>query len=78
MTFSRKDRFDFRSFDGDSITEGVQSLHYIDKKNFSGTAGELRVTRSSLQADTTGDSIADFVVNFRKSVPFFSGSNLML
>ncbi|CAK6698317.1 FG-GAP-like repeat-containing protein [Synechococcus sp. CBW1107] len=78
VTFSRKDRFDFRSFDGDSITEGVQSLHYIDKKNFSGTAGELRVTRSSLQADTTGDSIADFVVNFRKSVPFFSGSNLML
>jgi len=78
VTFSRKDHFDFRSFDGDSITEGVQSLRYIGKQSLSGTAGELRVTRSSLQADTTGDGIADFVVNFRKSVPFFSDSNLML
>ena len=78
VTLSRKDRLDFRSFDGDGITEGVQSLRYIGKQSFSGTAGELRVTRSSLQADTTGDGIADFVVNFRKSVPFFSESSLML
>ena len=78
VTLSRKDRLDFRSFDGDGITQGVQSLRYIGKQSFSGTAGELRVTRGSLQADTTGDGIADFVVNFRKSVPFFSESSLML
>ena len=59
-TFGKQDRFQFRSFDGDSITEGQQSLRYIGKKAFTG---------SGLQADTTGDGQADFVVNFARATP---------
>ena len=78
VSFGKKDRFDFRSFDGDSITEGQQSLRYIGKKAFSGAAGELRFTGSGLQADTTGDGQADFVVNFAKATPWFSEANILI
>jgi Ca2+-binding RTX toxin-like protein len=56
--FSRRDRFDLRNFDTDVKFE------FIGNDAFSGKAGELRATRSSLQADLTGDGIADFRVNF--------------
>ena len=78
VTFSDQDRFDFRSFDGDSITEGQQSLHYIGKKALSGSAGELRFTGRGLQADTTGDGQADFVVNFTKATPWFSQDHILI
>ena len=78
VKFGKKDRFQFRSFDGDSITEGQQSLRYIGKKAFTGTAGELRFTGSGLQADTTGDGQADFVVNFTRSTPWFSEANILI
>jgi serralysin len=78
VKFGKKDRFQFRSFDGDSITEGQQSLRYIGKKAFSGAAGELRFTGSGLQADTTGDGQADFVVNFTKETPWFSKANILI
>jgi serralysin len=78
VTFGRKDHFQFRSFDGDTVTEGQQSLRYIGKKAFSGSAGELRYTGSALQADTTGDGQTNFVVNFAKATPWFSESNLLL
>jgi hypothetical protein len=68
-TFGKNDRFKFLGFDGDSVTDGQQSLRYIGKKAFSGSAGELRFTSSGLQADTTGDGQADFVVNFAKATP---------
>ena len=78
VKFGKKDRFQFRSFDGDSLTEGQQSLRYIGKKAFTGAAGELRFTGSGLQADTTGDGQADFVVNFAKATPWFSEANILL
>ena len=78
VKFGKKDRFQFRSFDGDSLTEGQQSLRYIGKKAFSGAASELRFTGSGLQADTTGDGQADFVVNFAKATPWFSEANILL
>ncbi|WP_254896157.1 calcium-binding protein [Synechococcus sp. HK05] len=78
VKFGKKDRFQFRSFDGDSVTEGQQSLRYIGKKAFSGSAGELRFTGGGLQADTTGDGQADFVVNFAKATPWFSEANILI
>jgi len=53
-----KDRFNLRGFDGDV------PLTFIGNDTFSGSAGELRTTRSSLQADLDGDGSADFRVNF--------------
>ena len=53
-----KDRFNLRGFDGDV------PLTFIGNDTFSGTAGELRTTRSSLQADLDGDGNANFRVNF--------------
>ena len=44
---------------------------------FSGTAGELRATRSVLEADLNGDSLADFAVNLRSNT-LISSNNLML
>ena len=55
---SGKDRFDLRHFDTDV------KFTFIDTNKFSGTAGELRTTRTSLQADLDGDGSADFRVNF--------------
>ncbi len=59
------DRFVFSAFDGDSTAEGRQSLDFIAKSAFSGVAGELRGTRSVLEADINGDSLADFAVKLR-------------
>ena len=77
VKFGKKDRFHFRSFDGDSLTEGRQSPRYIGNKAFTSTAGELRFARGRLLADTTGDGQADFAVNFAKAIPWFSESNLI-
>ena len=73
----RGDRFVFSSFDGDSSTDGQQKLSFIGKKAFSGVAGELRATRSVLEADLNGDSLADFAVNLRGNT-LITGSNLVL
>lgn len=76
--FGMSDRFIFKSFDGDALTEGQQSLRYIGKKGFSGSAGELRYSGSGLLADTTGDGQADFAVSFAKATPWFSEANLTI
>ena len=78
VKFHRNDRFDFRSFDGDSANDGRQSLKYIGDGNFSGSAGELRKTSTGLEADTTGDMTADFVVNFFGKTNFFSSEHILL
>ena len=57
---SHKDFIDLRSFDGDVL------FKFIGNDTFSGTAGELRTTLNSLQADLDGDGSADFLVNFTK------------
>jgi hypothetical protein len=67
VRFGKGDRFVFSSFDGDSTTEGQQKLTFIGKDAFSGVAGELRATRSLLEADINGDSLADFAVNLRRN-----------
>ena len=74
----KDDRFYFKSFDGDTLTEGQQSLRYIGDERFSGSAGELRYTGSGLKADTTGDGIADFSVSFTKATPWFSEANISI
>lgn len=78
VKLDRRDRLDFRSFDGDSTTDGRQKLIYIGNSNFSGIAGEMRSTKSRLMADTTGDGEADFIVNFMKPAHFFSADHLWL
>lgn len=77
VKFGKVDRFVFSSFDGDSTTEGQQMLSFIGKQAFSGTAGELRATRSVLEADTNGDGLADFAVNLNGNA-LITASNLVL
>ena len=77
VKFAKNDRFVFSSFDGDTITEGIQMLSFIGKQTFSGTAGELRATRSVLEADTNGDGLADFAVNLNGNA-LITASNLVL
>jgi Ca2+-binding RTX toxin-like protein len=77
VKFGQEDCFVFSSFDGDSTTEGQQKLSFIGKQAFSGVAGELRATRSVLEADLNGDSIADFAINLRGNT-LISSSNLVL
>jgi hypothetical protein len=74
----RKDRLVFNSFDGDSTSDGQQSLRYIGTDSFSGSAGELRYTGNGLEADTTGDGSADFAVNFTNTTNWFSEKNISL
>jgi hypothetical protein len=73
----KEDRFVFSSFDGDSTSEGQQKLSFIGNQGFSGTAGELRATRSVLEADLNGDSLTDFAVNLRGNT-LLTASNLVL
>jgi len=77
VKFGKEDRFVFSSFDGGSTTEGQQKLSFIGKSTFSGVTGELRATRSVLEADLNGDSIADFAINLRGNT-LISSSNLVL
>jgi hypothetical protein len=77
VKFGKEDRFVFSSFDGDSTTDGQQKLSFIGKQAFSGVAGELRATRTVLEADLNGDSIADFAINLRGS-SLITSSNLVL
>jgi len=74
---SKEDRFVFSAFDGDSTSEGQQKFSFIGKQGFSGTAGELRATRSVLEADLNGDSLTDFAVNLRGNT-LLTASNLVL
>lgn len=72
--FSRAqgDRIDLSLIDADSTLEGGQDFAFIGASAFTGTAGELNVTRLApgaqlVQGDVDGDGVADFSiqVNFR-------------
>jgi len=77
--FQKNDRFLFRGFDADSTLEGTQRFDFIGSKAFSGVAGQLRATRTSLEADLNGDSLADFAVSFNRKLGFaISESQLIL
>ncbi|MFZ9217384.1 MAG: calcium-binding protein, partial [Vulcanococcus sp.] len=77
--FEKKDRIRFRGFDADSTLEGTQRFDFIGSKAFSGVAGQLRATRTSLEADLNGDSLADFAVSFNRKLGYaISESQLIL
>lgn len=60
------DKIDLRDIDADSGTAGDQAFTFIGTAAFSGTAGELRYafdgTDTWVQADVTGDGVADFEI----------------
>lgn len=75
--FSKGDRFVFTALDGDITTDGQQKLTFIGKAAFSGVAGELRATRSVLEADLNGDGLADFAVSLQGLIRPRSSSLLL-
>ena len=77
VRLGKGDRFVFSTFDGVLTTDGQQKLTFIGRKSFSGAAGELRATRSVLEADLNGDRLADFAVNLRGNT-LIGNSNLVL
>jgi Ca2+-binding RTX toxin-like protein len=61
------DVIDLTAVDADSETDGDQDFAFIGSGEFSGTAGELRVSTSktvtTIEGDTNGDGKADFVLH---------------
>ena len=75
--FGQDDRFDLRAIDANINLDGQQTFQFIDNASFSGRAGELRASRSVLQADLNGDAVADFSVQLHSGIRL-SAANLML
>ena len=75
--FGQGDRFDLRAIDANINLDGQQTFQFIDNASFSGMAGELRASRSVLQADLNGDAVADFSVQLHSGIRL-SAANLML
>ena len=62
------DLLDLSQIDADTGRAGNQAFVFIDTAAFSGTAGEVRAVRDMafnvrIEADTDGDSLADFAVD---------------
>ena len=75
--FGQGDRFDLRAIDANINLDGQQTFQFIDNAAFTGLAGELRASRSVLQADLNGDAVADFSVQLHSGIRL-SAANLML
>jgi hypothetical protein len=75
--FGQGDRFDLRAIDANINLDGQQTFQFIDNASFSGMAGEMRASRSVLQADLNGDAVADFSVQLHSGIRL-SAANLML
>lgn len=73
--FGQGDRFDLRAIDAN--LDGQQTFQFINNASFTGIAGELRASRSVLQADLNGDAVADFSVQLHSGIRL-SAANLML
>ena len=73
----QRDRFDLSAIDANINLEGQQTFQFINNAAFSGVSGELRASRSVLQADLNGDAIADFSVQLLAGIRL-SEANLML
>ena len=72
---SRKDRIDLREIDANEDRRGDQSFREVD--DFTGKAGELRVTRKFVEGDTDGNGKADFRISFGDGVSL-DADNLLL
>jgi Ca2+-binding RTX toxin-like protein len=75
--FGQGDRFDLRAIDANINLDGQQTFQFINNAAFTGIAGELRASRSVLQADLNGDAVADFSVQLHSGIRL-SAANLML
>jgi Ca2+-binding RTX toxin-like protein len=75
--FGQRDRFDLSAIDANINLDGQQTFQFINNAAFSGVAGELRASRSVLQADLNGDAIADLSVQLLAGIRL-STANLML
>lgn len=75
--FGQGDRFDLRAIDANINLDGQQTFQFINNASFTGIAGELRASRSVLQADLNGDAVADFSVQLHSGIRL-SAANLML
>jgi hypothetical protein len=73
----QRDRFELSAIDANINLEGQQTFQFINNAAFSGVSGELRASRSVLQADLNGDAIADFSVQLLAGIRL-SEANLML
>ena len=69
---SRGDRIEIQRIDADTTRGGNQTFEFIRTRDFSDTAGELRVDRSTantiIQGDTNGDGRADFEIQLNGMV----------
>lgn len=78
---SQKDKVDFSAIDARADKSGNQSFKFIDDKAFSGTDGELRVSKSGdgtlIAGDINGDKKADFSI-FVDMVVAFKGTDFIL
>lgn len=57
------DRIDLRKVDGNGKAKGRQAFRWIGARPFSGTPGELRLSKGRLLGDTDGDRKAEFRIN---------------
>lgn len=60
--FTRADTIDLSSIDASSLKDGNQAFRFIGDKAFTGTAGELKLSKYGFQADTNGNGVFDLYV----------------
>ncbi|MFQ8431494.1 M10 family metallopeptidase C-terminal domain-containing protein [Amaricoccus sp. W119] len=64
---SGRDMIDLRGIDAEHGVMGDQAFDFIAGAGFSGMAGELRWTGRALEADVTGDGVADFALRLGRA-----------
>ena len=69
LDFGKKDKINLQAL--------AEELQYIKKRQFTGTAGEVRFKKETLSIDIDGDESADFAVAL-PGVEKLKGSNLLL
>jgi len=65
----RSDVIDLSPIDANASVDGDQRFHYIAKKAFTATPGELRLNpRGMLMGDVDGDGQADFAIKIMNGI----------
>lgn len=80
------DKIHLKLIDADVTLEGNQAFEYVGKSQFTGDAGELRLTGGGyehrIEGDVNGDKIADFAVMVQGHIkfdhPFEDGGSFVL